>query len=174
MIGQKHLIECHCSLPLYKNSKDIVYHKFVVYSKFDQNNNIVPKYAKCNNCDATHYVYELCKSEVKPGKEDSNFILSKEDISINIPTKILNLLDKYECGIEIYEEVDDIIESKYFPHSIVISREIIDEEHQIKMINIVSEDKIKIETQKIKNIVRGNQWLLKWKKLQEKDNNQEI
>ena len=35
MAGIKHLIECHCMLPQYRNKKDRQYHKFVVFSIID-------------------------------------------------------------------------------------------------------------------------------------------
>ena len=69
MPGIKHLIECHCYLAIYKKQINPVNHKFPVYSKIDDNGNVIKKNVKCNNCDAFHLVYDLCKSEIKAGKE---------------------------------------------------------------------------------------------------------
>ena len=60
----KHLIECHCSLIIYKKRKDTVYHKFPVYSKLDKDNNIIEKIVQCNNCGVVHKITDLCKSEI--------------------------------------------------------------------------------------------------------------
>lgn len=156
MTGQKHLIECHCSLSIFKDSKDIVYHKFVTYSKFDERGSIIPKYAQCNNCGANHYVFEICRSEVKIGKEDNNVALTIEDISIGLPDKLNNILKKYECGIEVYEEVNDVIENGLYPHSVTVNRELVDDNYEIKIINLVSQDKIKIEAERISRVITGD------------------
>ena len=39
MPGIKHLIECHCSLIIFKNNDKQIYHKFPVYSIIDKNQN---------------------------------------------------------------------------------------------------------------------------------------
>ena len=68
MSGQRHLIECHCVLPIYKNKKPVVYHKFAVYSFFDEKTSkVIPKYVNCNNCGVTHLIEEFCKSKIKLG-----------------------------------------------------------------------------------------------------------
>ena len=154
MIGQKHLIECHCSLPLYKNRKDIVYHKFVVYSKIDEAGNKIPKYSKCNNCGATHYVYEFCKSEVKAGKEDNDVALTIEDVKISLPDKIIKILEQYECTIDVYEQIDDVFDHDFFPIDIIINREIIEDEHTVKLLKLINKDRYKIQTEKINLVIK--------------------
>ena len=64
MLGIKHLVNCHCYLKIYQKNENIIYHKFPVYSKIDENGNIIPKNVKCNNCNAFHKVYEIQKSEI--------------------------------------------------------------------------------------------------------------
>ena len=71
MSGLKHLIECHCYLKIYKKDIKNINHKFPVYSKFDLDGLIVPELFKCNNCDALHWVYDVCKSELRPGKDQT-------------------------------------------------------------------------------------------------------
>ena len=158
MIGQKHLIECHCSLSIYRNKNDIVYHRFSVYSKLDKKNKVIPKYSKCNNCGANHYVYEFCKSEIKNGKEDSDLSLSIEDIKISLPEKIVKILEQYDCDISIYEEIDHMYDLSYFPHNVVIKREIIDDEHTVKILSFEKNDRFKILTEKIGTIIK--EWIV--------------
>ena len=68
--GIKHLVSCHCVLPQFRKMKNPIFHKFVVFSKLE-NDNVVPKIAKCNNCGVLHKVIDICKSEFIHGHEDS-------------------------------------------------------------------------------------------------------
>ena len=154
MIGYKHTIECHCVLQLYKDKVPTVYHRFSVYSKVDDKGNIVPKYSNCNNCGATHLVYEICKSEIKLGKEDINSIRKIEDIKISLPDNIAKVLDDHKCDLSTYELVEDIMDNEIFPYEVILSREIVDEEHNIKILNILSQNKIKISNESIRTIIK--------------------
>ena len=153
--GVKHLIECHCVLKLYKNVTPVVYHKFLAYSKIDEKGNIIPKYANCNNCGITHLVYEICKSEIKIGKEDISSIRTKEDIALSLPEKIVSVLEKYKSECVIYEEIEDVLENSFFPTSIILKREIIDESHHLKILNITGDNKFSIISDVINQNVTG-------------------
>ena len=148
------MIECHCILPIYKDATPTIYHKFITYSKIDENGKIIPKYVNCNNCGITHYVYEICKSDIKIGKEDIKSIRTVEDIKISLPDKIIDILENHDCSIEDYELVEDVFEQELFPSELIIKREIIDEEHHIKLLKISSMKKFKIESEIIKTIMR--------------------
>ncbi len=154
MIGHKHMIECHCILPIYKDTKPTIYHKFITYSKIDGGGKIIPKYVNCNSCGITHYVYEICKSDIKVGKEDIKSIRTIEDLSLGLPDKLVEILEKHDCAIEDYELVEDILDHEIFPAELIINREIIDEEHHIKLLKMYSMKKFKIESEVIKTIVR--------------------
>ncbi len=154
MLGHKHMIECHCILPIYKDSLPAIYHKFITYSKIDERGKIIPKYVNCNNCGITHYVYELCKSDIKVGKEDIKSTRTIEDIKLSLPDKIINILTSNNCTIEDYELVEDIFDQEIFPSNLIIKREIIDEEHHIKLLKINNAEKFKIESEVIKTIMR--------------------
>ena len=158
MSGQRHLIECHCILPIYKNRQKPIYHKFAVYSLIDEKTgNVQPKYVNCNNCGVTHYVKEFCKSEIKIGKEDIKSVRVIREVSLSLPEKILKLLDEYNCTIDIYEEVEDVIESRDYPRDLVIKREIVDEKYHLKILRIISESRYKISSETIDDIVLGVQ-----------------
>jgi len=152
MRGQKHLIECHCVLPLYKGVKPIVYHKFSVYSKIDDAGKIIPKYVNCNNCGITHLVYELCKSEIKVGSEEIGSVRSIQDIEISLPEKLVKILSEYNATIDLYEEVEDVIDNDLYPSSIVLKRDIVDDKHNLKILNLESSKKIKILSETIQDI----------------------
>lgn len=153
MSGLKHTIECHCILPLYKNKHPAVYHKFTVYSKIDDKGRVIPKYVNCNNCGITHNVYEIFKSDIKIGKEDITSIRNLKDIKLSLDKKVIEILEEYNCEIPIYEEVEDILDQKMFPSELVLKREIIDESHHIKILQINSCDNFKIRSEVITTIL---------------------
>ena len=156
MFGQRHLVECHCILPIYKSKQPPLYHKFAVYSLFDKKTGkVVPKYVNCNNCGVTHFVEELCKSTIKIGKEDIRSVRQIEEVCLNIPEKIIKILKDYNATIDIYEEIEDIFENDNYPSNTVIKREIIDENYHIKILQIQSNTKIKILSEKIDDIIVG-------------------
>ena len=145
MAGIKHLIECHCYLAIYKKQINPVNHKFPVYSKIDENGSVIKKNVKCNNCDAFHFVYDFCKSEIKAGKDESNLVITKNDLSAMLPQKIVNFLSTNNCDISTWEHVKDIIDERRWHEQVVIKRDIIDEKQQIKYITIDSDKNIKID-----------------------------
>ena len=157
MPGIKHLIECHCVLAIYRNASDVVFHKFPVYSKIDASGKIEEKLVKCNNCEAIHLVKEICKSEIKPGKDQSSVTVSKEDLSYSLSEKMVNFLNKVDADISIWENVIDIIEEKRWNEPIVIKRDVIDEESHVKILTILSEERFKVSSEVIKDLIVGKE-----------------
>tara|TARA_B100000674_G_C37968822_1_gene975927 strand:+ start:2541 stop:3002 length:462 start_codon:yes stop_codon:yes gene_type:complete len=153
MPGIKHLIECHCYLAIFKNNKNLVNHKFAVYSKLDDLNNVIPKIFKCNNCDALHKVVDIGRSELIPGKDQTSLTLTKEELSLMIPNSIKNILEDYNCDISNYDHVIDIIEEKRWGEFIVLKREVMNENEVVKILTINSKNKIKVSTETINLIV---------------------
>jgi len=158
MLGFKHTIECHCILPLYKNKQPTVYHKFTVYTKIDNKGKVIPKYVNCNNCGITHNVYEICKSDIKIGKEDITSVRNIKDIKFSLNKKVVSLLEEYNCEMPVYEEIEDILEQEIFPTELILKREIIDEEHHIKLLQINGKSSFKIKSEVISTILRGKIW----------------
>ena len=153
MLGIKHLIQCHCYLKIFDQKNNQINHKFSVYSKIDENDKVIPKLVKCNNCESLHYVYDICKSDLRPGKEDSKSILEKEDFIMMLPDKVANILIKNQCDISDFEHALDIIEEKAWGSHIVVKRDIVGEEQQIKLLIFKDENIVKIENRPIKSIV---------------------
>lgn len=131
-----------------------LYHKFVVYSKIDEYENIIPKYVKCNNCETVHYVYEICRSEIKTGKEDITSINTIKDISLSLSEKLAGVLNENDAGLASYEEILDAIENDYFPLNIVLQRETIEDIIQIKTLVIKDKDNFKIENNFINRVIK--------------------
>lgn len=156
MLGTKHLIECHCFLKIFNQKEKQINHKFPVYSKFDENDNVIPKFVKCNNCESLHYVYDICKSELKPGKENIGTTLEKEDYIMMLPDKVSNVLIKNECDISDFEQALDIIEEKAWGSYIVIKRDIVGEEQQLKVLLFKDKENIRIINKEVTSIILEN------------------
>jgi len=127
----RHLLECQCVLSLYRNNTVPVYHKFQVFSKFDNKNNIEKKYVTCNNCDALHEVQDICKSEIKWGKDTYiGLVNTKDDIKFNLSSQgkdnIIEILEKNNCDISVWELVEHVIE-KNLEESIVLDKKEIED-----------------------------------------------
>ena len=114
----KHLIECQCILPQYKKQNTPIFHKFPVFSLFKENENQdfsqpIEKYVKCNNCDAVHRVYDICKSELlKNSDEYVDLVTNLEDLKYAIPADLIEILGKNKMDIADYEMCVHLIENK--------------------------------------------------------------
>ena len=155
MPGIKHLIECHCVLAIYKSNQKILNHKFPVYSKIDENGKVIEKIVKCNNCDTLHVVKDICRSEIRGGKDQTEVLISKEEIGFMLSDKINRLLSKVDADISTWEHVLDIVEESRWGETVVIKRDIIGETEQVKLLTVLSEDKIKITNETINDIIVG-------------------
>jgi hypothetical protein len=151
-LGLKHLIDCHCTLKIYEKNSNVIYHKFPVYTKFDENGKAIVKLAHCNNCGTIHKVIDICKSEIiRSGKDKNVSEIDIEDIALQIDTKICNVLRRYNCDIAIWENVLDILENEAWNYPIVLSREVIEGKYHVKILEIKSDSKFKIITKKIED-----------------------
>ena len=124
----KHLVECHCILPIFKKSTKIIYHKFPVFSTLDENDNLKEKYVKCNNCNALHLVKEVNKSEILLGKEGfDSYVITKEDIEFNLNSEnlnhISNILNTNDVDITVWEHVNHVYENNIEDSIIVLNKE---------------------------------------------------
>ena len=154
MKGIKHLIECHCVLAIYKTSKkEMPSHKFPVYSKFDKNENVISKLVKCNNCDTMHYVHDICKSEIRGGKDQSSLIVSIDELGLMLPERLTNALIRIQTDISNWEQIVDIFEEERWGEEVVLRREIIDEKQHVKVIEITSSSIFKIKNNVINDMV---------------------
>lgn len=117
----KHLVECHCKLPQYKNKVDAPYHQFVVFSIIDGSGTAIPKHAVCNNCGVVHNVFDIAKSEILLGQE-LGAVMSIDDISLMLPDSLRNILVSYKCDVADWEHVLFVLQNNKFPENIIIDR----------------------------------------------------
>ena len=145
----KHLIECQCTLKIYKNKSKPIFHKFQVFSKLE-NEKIVEKYVMCNNCDILHKVTEIFKSEIQWGKENlKSLVNSKEDIKFNLLSRnkkdIVDLLEINDIDISDWELVEYLIENNE-EGRILLNKEEIENNIVYKLLYI-EKDHHKIKTE---------------------------
>ena len=147
MGGTKHLIQCHCILPQFRNKADAVFHKFVVFSSFDEESDSVNvHYANCNNCGATHKIYDICKSEIVHGSEDIASVPTISDFNLSLPKALFETLSQYNCDIADYQHAQYLIDNKDWGKHIVLKREEVENSTQGKILVFVDEDKYRIES----------------------------
>lgn len=142
----KHMIECQCYLPQYKNIDNPINHRFVVFSELDEQGVVKPSYAACNNCSIVYRVVEVCKA-IPAGKESSSFIETIEDIEAQLPEKIGKLLKQNECDLHVWQEAKFIIENELWGRFVVLSKERNKEYSTVygKICQILGKDLLKIE-----------------------------
>lgn len=153
MQGVRHLIQCRCILPQFKNRKEIIFHKFVVFSVIDDNDVVKIKYASCNNCGAVHKITDICQSEIVPGKESVITTVTKDDLKFGISSNIISILETYDCDLSAWEEVQFILENEIWNSSVVIARENMGDSIQGKLLIILGSTKIKIESFNTENVI---------------------
>ena len=146
MKGIKHLIQCHCILPQYKNIKNPVFHKFIVFSVVDESDTVITKHAQCNNCGSIHKVFDICKSEIVPGKEDIRSVLRKEDFKLSLPNSLYELLGQYEKELCDYEYSQFILDNKKWETTLTLSREELEDHVQGKILRFLGEEKFRVES----------------------------
>ena len=146
MKGVRHLIQCHCILPQYRKAPEPVFHKFVVFSEVSDDDEFLPKLAQCNNCGVIHKVIDACKSEIVAGLDDSLSLLTIEEIKSSLTLDLCSILTTYKCDISVWENVKFIYENKSWGEKIVLSKDDIDGILQVKVLQILDNNRVKIDS----------------------------
>jgi hypothetical protein len=154
-MGTRHLIQCHCVLPQYRKMEDPIFHKFIVYSRVDEKDDIIEKISACNNCGVLHRIFDYCRSEVLSGIDDANIVTSISDIKKNIPEELTEILYNHECDISVWENAWDIVENKLWQSSVVLAKKQIGDNIQIKTCTVHDIEKFIINTHFEKNVITG-------------------
>jgi len=137
-------------LPQFRKRKDPIFHKFVVYSKFKEAGVIEERLVRCNNCDAVHRVIDLCRSEIVIKIEETDTIVSEEEIKLGLPDKIIGILEKNNSDIATYESIDHIFNEKLWGEQVVISRQTVNNEKiHVKILEINGDNKFRLKSETI-------------------------
>lgn len=142
---QKHLVQCHCILPQFRKSPNPVFHKFVVFSVME-NDVVVPKYVQCNNCNAVHKVYDICKSEIIPGKDELRSVTTINEVKLFLSQDIRTLLETYSCDLPVWEHIKFCIEESRWGDRVILTRENVEGEIVGKILTIESKDRFSLES----------------------------
>ena len=146
MKGVKHLVECQCILPQSRKMKNPPLHKFVVFSMIDdESDTTVSKFAQCDNCGIIHEVYDICKSNIMHGKEDSRSIVSIDDIKLFMNPNISSVLENYNCDLATWEHAQFIMSHKKWGEFICLTREETGGVATGKILRFDSDNNFKIE-----------------------------
>lgn len=146
MRGQKHLVQCRCVLQQYKSFPSPPRHQFMVFSVIDDNDNCIVKYAQCNNCGLVHKVIDVCKSEIITGKEQSNSIITIDDIKASLPANLSSILERNNVDLPTWELAQFIVENKRWGEFAILGTEEESGTRQGKYVRIMSDTFFKIET----------------------------
>jgi hypothetical protein len=121
----KHLVECKCVLPQFKQVEPPRWHHFVVFSEIDEMGSVIPSFAQCNNCGIVHRITEVGTSIILT-KDNSTTLPSLEELKIGLPDKIVSILEKYDVDLPTYQEAMFIFEHKLWGRTIILNKEILD------------------------------------------------
>lgn len=153
----RHLIECQCILKIYEKRTKPIFHKFAVFSIFDEENNIIEKYVQCNNCNALHKVYDFQKSEIMWGKDGYIGLVNNiNDIRNNLISqgyqKLTETLDSYKIiDISLWEKIEYLLDTNSEDH-IILEKKEIDNNVIIKFLYI-KEKGFKIKTESFQGLI---------------------
>lgn len=142
--GLKHAVECNCILPQFRGTEPPVFHRFVVFSMFDADDNVMGKYVTCNNCGAMHHVTEIGRSKVV---SDENTAVARtiDDVALGIPDKITALLKQHDAPFATWEECEALFSEKSPKALIVLTRETIGSTVRGKALRVLGRDRFQIE-----------------------------
>jgi len=144
--GIKHLIQCHCVLPQFRNKENTIYHKFIVFSEIDDSDTVKPKLAQCNNCGVIHKVVDISRSEIAVGKDESRSILTIDDIKLMLPEDLSRVLSTYDCGLPTYENAKYILDHQMWGEKLILTRENTGDEITGKVLFFESTERWRLET----------------------------
>ncbi len=143
--GIRHLIECHCVLPQFRNRTPALYHKFIVFSLVDDDK-VQQKLSQCNNCGIIHKIVDLCKSEIVHGLEEGRSLRTIEDIKMSLPARLVEFLTQQNVDISTWEYVEFILDNK-FEKEVIISKDDKADIIQLKILHIKEDGTFKVRTE---------------------------
>lgn len=144
--GVKHLIQCQCILPQYKNYKNPTFHKFVVFSEVNSDGSVNTKLVQCPNCGVLHKIVDLCVSEILQGKEQIRSVVTIDEIKLSLPEKIVSLLETYDLDLATWENVNYIVDNELWGSYVVLSTDVDSNIVQGKIVRILGTGLVKIES----------------------------
>lgn len=140
----KHLIECNCVLPQFKNYNPPIWHRFVVFSVLSEDGSVVPSYAQCPNCGIIHRVLEVGKSVVMR-KEELNSLLTEDEIAQSLPQQLTDMLRQYKVDYATWQQAKFILENELWGRTITLSKETVEGTVTGKVLILIGRTLFKID-----------------------------
>lgn len=150
--GTKHLIQCHCVLPQYRQRKEPLFHKIEVFSTISDDE-VDEKFVICDNCGSVHRVYDMCKSEIVTNHEMITSVKTIPEIKMSFDDDVSNLLEKNNCHVSTWENVEFIIDNNLVGFPVIINRENLNGKTSIKILELKNNGKFKVSNEIIENEV---------------------
>lgn len=144
MTGVRHLVQCRCVLPQFRDLPAPVFHKFTAFSVIDDTDAVESKLTRCDNCGAVHRVTDIFRSTILTGNEDASSIMTIDDIRASLPQRIGDILSSYSAHISSWEEVQFIMQMQTWGAEIILTKEDIDGNVQGKKLRILGHDNVVI------------------------------
>ena len=144
--GLQHLVQCHCILPQYRKRKDPVFHKFTVFSILEDDN-VVEKTAQCPNCGVLHRVFDICKSEILIGKDETKTLAEIKDLKIVLPSTLVELLESYSCDLNVWEQAVFIRSNEKWGEKIKLSTDSSEDENSSKFLVFLGPENYRVDTE---------------------------
>lgn len=141
----KHLVTCRCSLPIFNNVPEPPDHRFIVFSELDENGDVKPSFAQCNNCDIIHRITEINESHTIK-KESMLALETIMDIKPDLPDWMVVALEQHECELHVWQEARFILKHGLWGRFIVLAKEKEDDYTIGKIMQILGHTLYKIET----------------------------
>lgn len=142
----KHLVECKCILPQFKKMEEPPFHKFIVFSALEEETaKVIPSFAQCPNCGAIHRVREVGLSKIL-NKDSVRTMSTIEDIKISLPEKLSTILERHDCDLPTWQEVQFILENQMWGRTVILAKEREGELIFGKTMTVLSETMQKIDS----------------------------
>ena len=95
----------------------------MVFSVINDDDTIATKFVQCNNCGLIHKIIDICKSEILSGKENSASVMTIDEIKVSLPKNLIDILERSNVDISIYEQAQFILENKRWGDVILLTAE---------------------------------------------------
>jgi len=90
-------------------------------------------------------VFDICKSEILSGKDESRAVEKKEDVMLSLPSSLSELFASYGLDLPDYQMARFILENKKWNDTIVLTSESASGNCEGKILRFISADKFRVE-----------------------------
>lgn len=153
--GQKHLVKCRCILSQFKGRPDPPFHRFIVFSKIDEEGHVVPKYVQCNNCGIVHKVVDVCKSEVISSKESMSSVVTVDDIRPCVHPNLAGILEKNMADLPTWEACQHAVDNQLWGETVILTTDIEQDTRTGKYVRILGETLFRVDSYTTQEVVGG-------------------